>query len=135
MQETAAAVDTVLDGMVEAATSHAATIRGEGTPPHRIGIKRRREPDDVYARVERLRNRMAPILQEMVDIELTMMGLVGREREIVNLMFDGLEYQEMADLLGLSKFTVDSTAHRIFKKFGVHRREQIVARVFRRKKI
>lgn len=64
--------------------------------------------------------------------EMPMDELTKREREVLQLMVDGLTNQEIADRLGLSKSTV-SKAHvaRIFAKLGVNCRSKALHTAWR----
>lgn len=64
--------------------------------------------------------------------EMPVDELTKREREVLQLMVDGLTNQEIADRLGLSKSTV-SKAHvaRIFSKLGVNCRSKALHTAWR----
>jgi DNA-binding NarL/FixJ family response regulator len=52
--------------------------------------------------------------------------LSPREREILQLMVDGLESPEVADRLGISMATLRTHVYNILKKLGVHSKTQAV---------
>ena len=54
--------------------------------------------------------------------------LSAREQEVVALLFQGLFYKEIATKLGLGEATVHTHAARLFKKLGLHGREDLLAR-------
>jgi DNA-binding NarL/FixJ family response regulator len=53
--------------------------------------------------------------------------LTRREREIVELIADGLTNKEIAQRLNLATFTVKSHAHNIFEKLALHTRVQVAS--------
>ena len=53
-------------------------------------------------------------------------GLSGREREVLQLMAEGLSNQEIADRLYVSLNTIKTHCSRIFEKLEVRRRTQAV---------
>ena len=65
-------------------------------------------------------SRVAPPRQEY--------GLSGREREVLELMVQGLIKKEISDRLGLSYHTVDNHLRSIYSKLQVHTRSGAVAK-------
>jgi DNA-binding NarL/FixJ family response regulator len=59
--------------------------------------------------------------------------LTKREKEVVNLLADGLKYQEIADKLFISKETVRLHIRHIYKKLEVNSRNQVVNKLFPKK--
>jgi len=57
--------------------------------------------------------------------------LSAREREVVELVSEGLSNQEVGKRLGVSRRTVDNHVARIFRKLGVRSRTALVARTLR----
>lgn len=55
--------------------------------------------------------------------------LTPREKEVVEGIIHGLTNKEIATMLGLSAFTVDEYLRRLFVKFDVRSRAQLVAMV------
>ena len=55
--------------------------------------------------------------------------LTRREREVAVLVAQGLTNQRIASELTISEYTVNQHAKNIFKKFGIHSREQVASRL------
>ena len=55
--------------------------------------------------------------------------LTERETEILQMIFDGKTYQETAELLFISKYTVKNHVHNIYEKLDVTSRSQLIATV------
>jgi DNA-binding NarL/FixJ family response regulator len=58
-------------------------------------------------------------------------GLTSREREILELMVDGLIKKEIADRLSLSYHTVDTHLRNIYGKLQVHNRTEAVGKALK----
>jgi DNA-binding NarL/FixJ family response regulator len=58
-------------------------------------------------------------------------GLTPREREVLQLLAEGLEQQEIAESLAVSSKTVATHIERILSKLGVRSRAQAVAAAYR----
>jgi DNA-binding CsgD family transcriptional regulator len=58
--------------------------------------------------------------------------LTTREREVLELMVQGLPYQEAAEALGLSRNTVAGYVKKIYRKFEVSSRGEAVFQALRR---
>jgi DNA-binding NarL/FixJ family response regulator len=56
-------------------------------------------------------------------------ALGPREREVLDLLSQGLAYKEIADKLGISRNTVMTVVQRIYQKLHVHSRGEAVAKV------
>jgi len=56
-------------------------------------------------------------------------ALGPREREVLELLSQGLAYKEIADKLGISRNTVMTVVQRIYQKLHVHSRGEAVAKV------
>jgi len=83
------------------------------------------DPDELVARVRRMLERRRlrrPRLQTEDPF-----GLTRREREVLNLLVDGLNQVAIADRLYLSPKTVGTHIQRILGKMGVSSRTQAVA--------
>ena len=58
-------------------------------------------------------------------------GLTSREADVARLICDGLSDKEIAERLGLSHHTVKDYLKRIYAKFRVHARAQLVSLMFK----
>lgn len=75
--------------------------------------------------------KMAPAIQGMIDLAAITYGLHAREREVLEGMFDGLEYAEIAAKLRIAPGTIKVTANRIYSRFGIQSdRKQSSRRLF-----
>lgn len=54
------------------------------------------------------------------------LGLTHRETEIVMLILDRCTYEEIAEELSISKYTVKRHVHNIYEKAGVSRRDELI---------
>ncbi len=64
----------------------------------------------------------------MNEKEMTRLGISLREREVLQLMAEGLSNQEIANRLFVSLNTVKTHAARLFEKLDVQRRTQAIER-------
>src|SRR5207244_281231 len=64
------------------------------------------------------------------SLRLEAYGLTEREREIANLLAQGLTTSELADRLHLSLYTVQDHLKAIFDKTSTRTRREFLARVF-----
>lgn len=69
------------------------------------------------------------LMTPAVDSDLLLGTLTPREREVANLMADGLSNEEIGTRLVISEFTVKTHVTRILRKFGVRQRAAVVARL------
>ncbi len=83
------------------------------------------EPGEIIARAQRLLAR-APIPAPPMEMPLT-----GRERQVLQLLADGLSQQRIAKELFISPKTVGTHIQRILTKLGVHSRSEAVALAYR----
>jgi DNA-binding NarL/FixJ family response regulator len=83
------------------------------------------EPDEVLARVQALLRRVS--LPESEGC----FGLTEREEEVLRRLAEGLDQQEIADLLFITSRTVGKHLEHILSKLGVHSRSQAVALAYR----
>jgi DNA-binding NarL/FixJ family response regulator len=81
--------------------------------------------DELLARVRRLARRTVP-LPPSVATKLT-----NREMEVLRLLAEGLEQNEIASQLFISRKTVGSHIENIMRKLGVRSRSQAVALAYR----
>lgn len=81
-------------------------------------------PDELVARVRRHLRRVATWNGRGIR-------LTKREREVLELLANGLSPAQIAGLLGISPKTVGTHVEHIYAKLGVHTRAQAVASAFR----
>ena len=60
---------------------------------------------------------------------LIKLGLTKREREVVYLLYQGLEDTEISERLYISRYTVGNHLKSIFNKLGVRNRTSVIHRV------
>ena len=82
-------------------------------------------PDEVLARVRRLTRRTNPVRPSVAS------KLTNREMEVLRLLAEGLEQQEIARQLFISRKTVGTHIEHILAKLGVRSRAQAVALAYR----
>ena len=82
-------------------------------------------PDELLARARRLVQRTTPVAPP-VAAQLTM-----RETEVLSLLAEGLEQDEIAARLFITRKTVGTHIEHILKKLGVRSRAQAVALAYR----
>lgn len=70
-------------------------------------------------------------LEEHVKYLMQEAGLTSREADVARLICDGLSDKEIAGRLGLSHHTVKDYLKRIYAKFRVHARSQLVSLMFK----
>ncbi len=56
-----------------------------------------------------------------------------REKEVVSLMYKGLNYNEIADKLSISPATVRKHTENIYKKLGVHNKVEAIHKCVEKK--
>ena len=59
------------------------------------------------------------------------LSLTSREKEVLHLILEGLNNQEVADLLFISAHTVKNHLTNIFRKLDVADRVQAMAKIYR----
>jgi DNA-binding NarL/FixJ family response regulator len=59
--------------------------------------------------------------------------LTPREREVYDLMIQGLKNREIAKLLFIEESTVKAHTHHIYEKFGVHSRTALIVQAMLRR--
>lgn len=57
-------------------------------------------------------------------------GVTGREEEVLRLLLRGSSTKDISALLGISPYTVQEHLKKLFDRFGVNSRRQLVGRVF-----
>jgi DNA-binding NarL/FixJ family response regulator len=82
-------------------------------------------PDELLARVRRLVRSRAPIAPGVA------LKLTARENEVLRLLAEGLEQEEIASQLFISRRTVGTHIENITRKLGVRSRAQAVALAYR----
>lgn len=82
-------------------------------------------PDELVARISRHLRRARPLDGNRGS------GLTAREREVLNLLAEGLGPVEIGHSLFISPKTVATHVEHIYTKLGVHTRAQAVASAFR----
>jgi len=55
-------------------------------------------------------------------------NLTPREEQILASVFEGKSYREISSALGIGEATVHTHLTRLFEKFGVHSKEQLIAK-------
>ncbi|PWU22963.1 MAG: two-component system response regulator CreB [Candidatus Rokuibacteriota bacterium] len=88
-------------------------------------------PDELLARVGRLLVRAKPPAVAADDDLERWAQLTDREREVLNLLAEGLSQDAIAERLYISPKTVATHIQRILAKLGVHSRAAAVSRAYR----
>jgi DNA-binding NarL/FixJ family response regulator len=82
-------------------------------------------PDELLTRVRNLVRRSRPLAPAVVT------GLTKREREVLQLLAEGLRSDEIGDRLFISRKTVATHIENILRKLGVRSQAQAVAVAYR----
>ena len=83
----------------------------------------------------------AQIARRVLDLFSRMAGPKGqydlspREKEVLNLLVDGLSKRQIADRLIVSFYTIDTHLKNIYEKLHVHTRSGVVAKALRERLI
>jgi len=56
--------------------------------------------------------------------------LTPREKEVATLLCDGMKIQDVANELGIAKKTADVHKTRIYKKWKIHNRVELLRKAF-----
>ncbi|MGB9681195.1 MAG: response regulator transcription factor [Minisyncoccia bacterium] len=70
------------------------------------------------------------LLSGVEEVPFKDISLTHREKEIIYFVCQGLFNKEIADKLNISEQTVKAHLHRIFKKFGISNRAQLISIFF-----
>jgi DNA-binding NarL/FixJ family response regulator len=85
------------------------------------------KPIDPHELLARLRRLVEPLLGAVGHEDGLLARLTAREREITQLLVDGLKPSRIASELFIAPKTVNTHIHRILSKLGVHSRSEAVA--------
>jgi DNA-binding CsgD family transcriptional regulator len=85
--------------------------------------------DAELALVGALAHHVSTVLARLPEAEQQVLGLTPRELEIANLVAAGLNNQEIAHCLSISRNTVKEALKRIFRKTDVDARAALAARL------
>ena len=67
---------------------------------------------------------------EVASLILEAYGLTHREGQLVHCVLHGFDTEQIAELLGISAYTVQDHLKRVFDKVGVRSRKGLVSRLF-----
>lgn len=106
-------------------------------------LLKRAAPDELLAAIEGVRNGGSPMSMEIArrvvshfhhshEREDNVNSLSKREREILELLAEGLAYKQIADRLNLSPHTVHNHLRRIYGKLHVQSRTEAVVKYLRK---
>jgi DNA-binding NarL/FixJ family response regulator len=76
----------------------------------------------------RIARKVLEMFKEQIPSPSTDYGLTDREKEVLGLLVQGLDYKLIADKLFLSVFTVRAHIRNIYDKLHVHSKSQAVAK-------
>jgi len=98
-------------------------------------------PEEIIARVQEVLQGGAPMNPAIARRVLSMLsgkgtpantyGLTGRERDVLNLMVEGLTRKEIAERLFISPSTVLTHSRNVYAKLHVHTRGSAVAKALK----
>lgn len=102
--------------------------------------------DDVVRAIQEVRQGAAPInsyiAQKVLNLFTRMAvphhedyGLTRRERDVLQLMVDGLTMKKIAERLFVSYYTIDTHVTNIYEKLHVHSRSGAVAKALKERLI
>lgn len=85
-----------------------------------------------YLKLFRERNLFASPENEVIfERNCVIYGLSTREVQVLRLVLQGRTYQQVSDLLYISKKTVDSHVQHIYAKIGVRNKLELIQKMYR----
>jgi two-component system nitrate/nitrite response regulator NarL len=89
------------------------------------------ESAEVLVRIGRLLDRRAGVYAPVEGEPDVLLHLTHREREVLDLLSQGMAQKEIARHLSISPKTVGTHLQKLMGKLGVHSRAELVARAYR----
>jgi DNA-binding CsgD family transcriptional regulator len=100
-----------------------------GDPPAELQwpfIERRRSPDRRLGDRRKGERRQGDRRQAQPRPRDLSPSFTGREREIVDLLMQGMSNRQIAQSLGIAEATVKKHLHHVYRKFGVRSRALLI---------
>jgi DNA-binding CsgD family transcriptional regulator len=111
-----------------------------GEDPHRLPRVRVRASDGRWAIVEAARVNGMPDtiavsvhaagVDDVLALVSRVYGLTARERELVELVLEGIDTRELARRMFISRYTVNDHLKSVFAKLGIRSRRELVTGLF-----